>query len=207
MNKKIKLSISIILLFVLTIFIKINANENKMITIDIDSPYANMLKLARNIIEEQREYVYIDKNILVNPVVYELKLYSEKLDSEKANSYFIEKHIREEYIKSIFEENGLFVLEKEFEEYKKEYCTGIMKCKGDRIALINGYNSFDEYVNSKEFKKDSLFIIRYEKLKKMNPSDLVIKYEKANFISSDIESIIEENTKSLYAKYKNKNRY
>ncbi|MGB3368570.1 MAG: hypothetical protein WBA54_13835, partial [Acidaminobacteraceae bacterium] len=116
-KNKIKLIFLLIALLGLVAFIKVNSKEEKVVRISINSSYVERIELAKKIIDEKREDVYIDKKIKVNPVVYDLRLLSNNFDSEKTNKYFTKEELRQEYIGLVSEKAGITIDDNELNEY------------------------------------------------------------------------------------------
>lgn len=210
MNKKYKFKLMLLslVLIVLVIFIKVNSKEEKVVTLSINSSYVERVELAKKIIYEKREDVYIDKKLKVNPVVYDLRLLSDNYDSEKTNQYFIREELRGEYINLVCEKAGIIIDESELSDYRINYSTDIIECKKDRIALFNGFDSFESYVDSDKFEKESILRAKYDKLQVLGSEEL-IKYSDID-ISLELKEfseIMDEQVEEMYKKYKNRNRY
>lgn len=205
-----KLKVVILSLFLvgLVSYIKSNAKEEKVVTLSINSSYVEKIELAEKIISEKRDDVIIDKEIQIDPVVYDLRLFNDDYESEKTNEYFIKEELRARYINKVCDEIGISLDEEELEDYKSNYSDNIMLCRKQREALFNGFESFEAYIDSDAFKRKAILDTKYDKLQTLN-SDYLKEY---NDLYMDIdlrgfENIVDIEVEELYKKYKNKNRY
>lgn len=210
MNRDVKLKLMLlsILLIGIVTFIKINSKDDKVITIDIDSSYSDQIKIAEKIMQEKREYVYIDRRIKINPVVYDLQLDNYDYDAEKTKEHFIKEKLWSECINEISESAGIEINQVELNEYKHSYISELKECKKERMALFNGFDSFEDYLESEKFENESLIKMKYDKLLLLSHDEL-IKYSK---LSKDAElenfdNILQVKLEESYKKYINKNRY
>jgi len=207
-KNKINLILLSIVLLGLLVFLKVNSKNEKVVTISINSSYVERIELAKKIIDEKREDIYIDKKIKVNPVVYDLRLLSNNYDSQKTNKFFMKEELKEEYISRVCENAGITIDDSELNDYIINYSMNIIKCKKDRIALFNGFDSFEDYTDSDEFKRETILRVKYDKLRELDSEEL-IRYAKIDMVleSKDFSEIVDEQVEDMYKKYKNRNRY
>lgn len=209
MKKKInaKLIFLSLTLIIITIIIKLEVCQEEVMTLSINSSYTKKIRLANNILDEKRELVYIDRRVKVNPVVYELQLLSYKNNKNKTDEYFIKKYIRDDYIREICKCADIDVSEEEIEKYKEDNYRLLGKSKKDRLALFNGYRSFNEFMDSEETICQIRIEIKKDKLEKLSTEELAKHMEIENVENTEFEEILARVIEEKYLSYKNKNRY
>ncbi|MGB3367614.1 MAG: hypothetical protein WBA54_09000, partial [Acidaminobacteraceae bacterium] len=84
----------------------------------------------------------------------------------------------------------------------------IIKCKKDRIALFNGFDSFEAFVESDEFRRETILRLKYDKLRELDLEELTSSARvDMDLESKDLGEIVDDQVEEMYKKYKNKNRY
>lgn len=208
MKKSIKILMLTLLLLAMVLFIKTNSMEKRVTTISINSTYSKRIRLAKEIIADEKDLILIDQSIKVNPVVYELRLFDNSYNHEKTKRYFIKNQLRKEFINTASGKVGILIDKDEIKEYEKLYYKNIKNCAKERIALFNGYESFENYVASDIYFDDLVYNFRYDKLSKIDIHEYdVFKDIRVENGVEDFDKLLEKEVDEMYKKYKNKNRY